>query len=87
MKKKRISKTTKAFYIALSYVSPRLNTHLLFLKKFGRLPNLKNPQTLNEKLLKLKLEDFGKNELVRQCADKFRVRQYVKDCEIGRAHV
>ncbi|MCI9422795.1 ATP-grasp fold amidoligase family protein [Sporofaciens musculi] len=83
MKKKRISKTTKAFYIALSYVSPRLNTQLLFLKKFGRLPNLKNPQTLNEKLLKLKLEDFGKNELVRQCADKFRVRQYVKDCGLG----
>lgn len=83
MKKKRISKTTKAFYIFLSYVSPRLNTKLLFLKKFGRLPNLKTPETLNEKLLKLKLEDFGKNELVRQCADKYRVREYVRDCGLS----
>ena len=80
MKKKRISKTSRAFYIALSYLSPRLNTELLFLKKFGRLPNLKNPSTLNEKLLKLKLEDYGRNELVRQCADKYRVREYVKEC-------
>ena len=73
MKKKRISKTSKAFYIALSYVSPRLNTQLLFLKKFGRLPNLKNPQTLNEKLLKLKLEDFGSNERVRNWFDSVRI--------------
>lgn len=80
MKKKRISKTRRAFYTVLSYVSPRLNTELLFLRKFGRLPNLKNPQTLNEKLLKLKLEDFGRNERVRQCADKYRVREYVRDC-------
>ena len=35
MKKKKISKASKAFYIALSYLSPRLNTKLLFLKKFG----------------------------------------------------
>lgn len=71
------------FYIMLSYLSPRLNTELLFLKKFGRRPNLKNPATLNEKLLKLKLEDYGTNELVRQCADKYRVRRYVKDCGLG----
>lgn len=80
MKKKRIRRTAKAFYVALSYVSPRLNTQLLFLKKFGRLPNLKAPQTLNEKLLKLKLENFGRDELVRQCADKYCVREYVKEC-------
>ena len=56
MKKKKISKASKAFYIALSYLSPRLNTKLLFLKKFGRFPDLKDPKTLNEKILKLKLE-------------------------------
>ena len=84
MKKKRISRASRAFYIGLSYLSPRLNTELLFLKKFGRLPNLKNPLTLNEKLLKLKLEDYGTNALVRQCADKYRVREYVKDCGLER---
>lgn len=83
MKKKKISKGARRFYVLLSYLSSRLNTTLLFLKKFGRLPNLKNPATLNEKLLKLKLEDFGKNELVRQCADKYRVRAYVEGCGLG----
>lgn len=80
MKKKRIGKASRICYVILSYLSPRLNTILLFLKKFGRLPELKNPVTLNEKLLKLKLEDYGTNELVRQCADKYRVRDYVKNC-------
>lgn len=80
MKKKKISRTSKAFYVGLSYLSPKLNTRLLFYKKFGRWPELEHPKTLNEKLLKAKLESFGKNELVRQCADKYRVRDYVRDC-------
>ena len=42
MKKKKIRRATRAFYAALSYVSPRWNTKLLFLRKFGRLPDL-NP--------------------------------------------
>ena len=55
MKKKKIRRATRAFYAALSYVSPRWNTKLLFLRKFGRLPDLKHPQTLNEKFLNQKL--------------------------------
>lgn len=80
MKKKKISRASRAFYIALSYLSPRLNTKLIFLKKFGRWPDLKNPKTLNEKILKLKLEEYGHDELIKQCADKYRVREYIKDC-------
>lgn len=83
MKKKKISRVSRAFYIALSYISPKLNTRLLFLKKFGRLPDLKNPKTLNEKILKLKLESYGQNELVRKCADKYRVREYVENCGLS----
>ena len=64
MKKKKIRSGTRAFYAALSYLSPALNTKLLFLRKFGRLPELRQPKTLNEKLLKLKLEQFGTDELV-----------------------
>ena len=83
MKKKKIKKFSRAFYAKLSYISPKLNTELLFLRKFGRWPELKNPQTLNEKLLKLKLERYGKDRLVRCCADKYRVREFIKDrgCE------
>lgn len=83
MKKKKISKVSRAFYVVTSYFSPRLNTELLFYKKFGRRLDLKAPKTLNEKILKLKLEDYGTNELVRQCADKYRVREYVKACGMG----
>lgn len=78
MKKKKISKVSKRFYVILSYLSPRLNTKLLFLKKFGRWPDLTNPKTLNEKILKLKLESYGDDERVRQCADKYRVREYIE---------
>ena len=83
MKKKKIRRGSRAFYTFISYISPRLNTKLLYLKKFGRLPDLKNPKTLNEKLLKLKLERFGSDPLVRQCADKYRVRSYVEQCGCG----
>lgn len=83
MEKKRIRKGSRAFYAALSYLSPRLNTKLLFMRKFGRLPELEKPETLNEKLLKLKLESFGHDPLVRQCADKYRVRDYVRQQGLG----
>ena len=55
MKKKKIRRAARAFYAGLSYLSPRWNTQLLYLRKFGRLPDLKHPQTLNEKLLRQKL--------------------------------
>lgn len=77
MEKKKIRRSTRDFYAALSYLSPRLNTQLLYLRKFGRFPDLRQPQTLNEKLLKLKLERYGRDPLVRQCADKLRVRDFV----------
>ena len=62
---------------------PRWNTQLLYLRKFGRLPDLKHPQTLNEKLLRQKLERFGTDPVVRRCADKYRVRDYVAGCGCG----
>ena len=83
MKKKRIRHGSRAFYALISYISPRLNTRLLFLKKFGRLPELREPKTLNEKLLKLKLERYGSSPLVRRCADKYLVRGYVAERGCG----
>lgn len=67
----------------VSYVSPRANTRLLFLKKFGRFPNLKDPQTLNEILLKEKLAYFGTDPEIRRCADKYTVRDYVRSRGCG----
>ena len=83
MKKKKTRRASRAFYAGLSYLSPRWNTKLLYLRKFGRLPDLKHPQTLNEKLLRQKLERFGTDPVVRRCADKYRVRDYVDGCGCG----
>lgn len=40
--------------------------------------NLKEPQTFNEKIQWLKINEYPKNELIITCADKYRVREYVK---------
>ena len=40
--------------------------------------NLENPITLNEKLQWLKLNTYRDNDLVTQCCDKYKVREYVK---------
>lgn len=45
--------------------------------------NLKKPETFNEKLMWIKLNELDNNELVKKCADKYRVREYVKDCGCG----
>lgn len=73
----------RALNAAISFISPRANTRLLFKQKLGREIDLENPRTLNEKLSKLKLERYGKDALVRRCADKYAVRGYVEDCGCG----
>src|SRR5690625_934032 len=61
----------------LSKISPALALKILFYIKQGYRLNLKNPRTYNEKLNWLKLN--YRNKLMPICADKFTVRQYVKD--------
>lgn len=39
--------------------------------------NLKDPQTFNEKIQWLKIHSYAQNPLVIQCADKYRVRDYI----------
>ena len=61
-------------------ISPKLNTRLWYKKRFGKKLNLKDPKTFNEKILWLKLNAYMKNPLVIQCADKYKVRDYLKEC-------
>lgn len=69
---------SKLVRCGLTLVSPKLNTKVCYRVKFGRSINLKDPDTLDEKILKMKLEEFGTDELVRECADKYRVRSYIE---------
>ncbi len=50
-------------------------------KSGGRVPDLVNPQTFSEKLQWYKLN--ARNPIMQQCADKYAVREYVKDQGYG----
>ncbi len=55
----------------------------IYLKRCGKLLNLRHPQTMDEKLWWQKLHD--NHPLQTLCADKYRVREYVSSC--GLAHI
>lgn len=57
---------------------------MVYKENFGKYPNLKQPQTFNEKLQWLKLHD--RNPLYTQLVDKYKVRQYIAD-KIGEEYL
>lgn len=73
----------KLKYSLATIISPELNTKIHYKKVFGKNWDPNNLETLNDKVLWLKLNTYYKNELVKQCADKYKVREYIKDknCE------
>lgn len=76
--KKIKKKMAYIMYGTATYVSPALNTQLHFLWLNKCLANLKKPVTFAEKISWLKLHDYAVNPLVKQCADKLQVREYVR---------
>lgn len=68
----------RLFRSLLTIISPELNTKVSYKKKFGKKLDLKNPVTLNEKILWLKFNDYKNNDIIKQCADKYRVREYIE---------
>lgn len=75
-----LQKCESKLRVTLSVISPTLASRYLFRRAFNSKLNLKNPQTFNEKLIWLKLNTYYDNPLVTQCADKYRVRDYVEKC-------
>lgn len=73
----RISDLFRSF---LTLISPKLNTKVTYMVKFKKRIHLDNPRTLDEKIQWLKFNTYYKNQLVTQCADKYAVREYVKNC-------
>ena len=67
----------EAIRVITTYISPELNTRMCYKVRFGRKLDLNRPQTLNEKILWLKLNTYMNNPLIKQCADKYRVREYI----------
>jgi len=76
---KTIKKYGKNCMAAISKSSPVVGAYLLYILRTHRIPNLKNPKNFNEKMTYLKLNDYATNDMVVKCADKYLVRNYVKE--------
>lgn len=77
---KILSFIEKHFFMLSTCISPVLNTKLRYMEIFRKKLDLNNPKTLNEKILWLKLNKYMNDPLVIQCADKVKVRNYIKEC-------
>lgn len=66
------------FRRVLTIISPTLTSKLMYRISKGKRLNLKEPKLFDEKLMWLKLNTYYKNPLVTECADKYRVRDYVE---------
>lgn len=71
-------------YFRFALVSEKKFIYKEFEKNIGFKPNLENPQTFNEKLQWLKLND--RTPLHTICSDKYKVRDYVK-AKIGEEYL
>lgn len=71
-------------YFRYTRVSEDTMMNKEFKRNFGYKPNIKNPKTFNEKLQWLKRND--RTALHTQCADKYAVREFVKD-KIGEKYL
>lgn len=68
----------------LSIIPTKLYIQIKYFKNFHKFANVKNPQTYNEKLQWLKLNDH--NPLYTKLADKYEVKKYVADV-IGEEYI
>ena len=76
-------KLAHIFRCSLTCISPKLNTKVTYRMKFHKKLDLKNPKDLREKILYMKLRDYATNPLIRQCADKYAVRDYIEQQGCG----
>lgn len=60
------------------WLNPISEINRCYVKQFGHKPNLKNPKNLIEKIYWLLL--YTDTSLWTKCADKFAMREYIKEC-------
>ena len=74
-------KTRFAILKFLSFIPDRIMLSIQYYIKLGRWPNLNTPKRYSEKLQVYKMK--YRNPLMGKCVDKYEVREYVKDCNLG----
>lgn len=67
----------KTMYL-ISTINPTMASSIRYRRYLGKKLNLKNPQTLNEKMMYLKLRVYWDNLEVADSADKYKVHEVVK---------
>lgn len=85
--KQKIRRLILPVYIWLQKIEgfffPKLRSKKLYKKMIGKKCNLKNPTSLNEKLMFNKFNLYWDNLSVNKCADKYEVRKYVEEKGLG----
>jgi hypothetical protein len=71
-----IKHTVKSALKFSASISPEFSAKAHYYIKFKKKLNLSNPTNFNEKIQWLKFNEFN-NEIYTQCADKFKVREYI----------
>lgn len=71
-------------YFNKKIIPERIYLKYRYKKRFGMFPDLNDPKTLNEKIIWLKLHD--RTSLHTRCADKYEVREFIKE-KIGEEYL
>ena len=79
-----MKKIIRFFRKICTTISPVLSNKIMYRVRMKKKLNLKNPKTFNEKINWLKIYDYPNNELVIRCADKYLVREYLKEKKLSK---
>ncbi|MBR7010501.1 MAG: hypothetical protein IKI02_06300 [Oscillospiraceae bacterium] len=71
------------FRSALTLISPKLNANVVYWFKKKKRMNWSDPRSFPELLVKLRIEEYNHSGLVKRCADKYAVREYVEEKGFG----
>ena len=63
---------------AIARISPAMTSKIRYRYYMKKKLNLKNPQTLNEKMMYLKLNKYWNRQSIADCADKYAVRKTIE---------
>ena len=75
----------KVFFSVITKISPQFKMLNNYRYLHGNFPNLINPKTFNEKIIRAML--FDRNEQLTLFADKYLVREYIKNVLGGTEHL
>ena len=78
---KKIANIIVTILTKLHILTPLRTSKLKFLVKCHKWPNFKHPKDINEKINWMKF--YGDTSMWPIYADKYRVREFVKDCGLG----